>query len=103
MDLSALNTIWPIYQQNSKKSFDNNRSLWSRLTVKNPDPKELSTTTWGDFNGLSSLRQFTLLVEYWSMAKYQIPSTKLQTNLKFQYSMTKTKDRFGPPQADWSL
>mgnify|MGYP001606566808 CR=1 FL=1 len=24
------------------------------------------------------------------MAKYQIPSTKLQTNLKFQYSMTKT-------------
>ncbi|MGB7033140.1 MAG: hypothetical protein WBF29_17000, partial [Syntrophobacteria bacterium] len=25
-----------------------------------------------------------------SIAKYQIPSTKLQTNLKFQYSMTKT-------------
>jgi hypothetical protein len=35
--------------------------------------------------------------------KYQISSTKLQTNLKFQYSMTKTKKRFGPPQADWSL
>ena len=27
--------------------------------------------------------------------KFQIPSTKLQTNLKFQYSMTKTKNRFG--------
>ena len=27
--------------------------------------------------------------------KSQIPSTKLQTNFKFQYSMTKTKNRFG--------
>jgi hypothetical protein len=27
--------------------------------------------------------------------KSQTPSTKLQTNLKFQYSMTKTKNRFG--------
>ncbi|RLA88028.1 MAG: hypothetical protein DRG34_04895 [Deltaproteobacteria bacterium] len=27
--------------------------------------------------------------------KYQIPSTKLQTNLKFQYSMTKTGLEFG--------
>jgi len=41
---------------------------------------------------------FTLcgsVLEWWSTAKYQIPSTKLQTNLKFQYSMTKTKNRFG--------
>jgi hypothetical protein len=30
------------------------------------------------------------VVELWSAVKYQIPSTKLQTNLKFQYSMTKT-------------
>jgi hypothetical protein len=37
----------------------------------------------------------TEIFEYWSIAKYQIPSTKLQTNLKFQYSMTKTKNRFG--------
>ena len=29
------------------------------------------------------------------IVKYQIPSTKLQTNLKFQYSMTKTRNRFG--------
>jgi hypothetical protein len=34
-------------------------------------------------------------LEYPSIAKYQIPSTKLQTNIKFQYSMTKTKNRFG--------
>jgi len=34
-------------------------------------------------------------MDRWSIAKYQIPSTKLQTNLKFQYSMTKTKNRFG--------
>ncbi len=27
--------------------------------------------------------------------KSQTPSTKLQTNLKFQYSMTKTQNRFG--------
>jgi hypothetical protein len=27
--------------------------------------------------------------------KSQTPSTKSQTNLKFQYSMTKTKNRFG--------
>jgi hypothetical protein len=30
----------------------------------------------------------------WSIAKYQIPSTKLQTNLKFQYSMTETGLKF---------
>jgi len=36
-----------------------------------------------------------MVLEYWNTAKYQIPSTKLQTNLKFQYSMTKTKNRFG--------
>jgi hypothetical protein len=35
------------------------------------------------------------LLEWWSIAKYQIPSTKLQTNFKFQYSMTKTKNKFG--------
>jgi len=29
-------------------------------------------------------------LENWNNEKYQIPSTKLQTNLKFQYSMTKT-------------
>jgi hypothetical protein len=34
-------------------------------------------------------------MEWWSIAKYQIPSTKLQTNLKFQYSMTKTGLEFG--------
>jgi hypothetical protein len=27
--------------------------------------------------------------------KSQTPSTKVQTNLKFQYSMTKTQNRFG--------
>jgi len=27
--------------------------------------------------------------------KSQTPSTKLQTNLKFQYLMTKTQNRFG--------
>jgi len=35
------------------------------------------------------------LLEQWSIAKYQIPSTKLQTNFKFQYSMTKTQNKFG--------
>jgi hypothetical protein len=34
-------------------------------------------------------------MEWWSIVKYQIPSTKLQTNLKFQYPMTKTQNRFG--------
>jgi hypothetical protein len=34
------------------------------------------------------------LMEWWSIAKYQISSTKLQINLKFQYSMTKTRNRF---------
>jgi hypothetical protein len=34
-------------------------------------------------------------MEWWSIEKYQISSTKLQTNLKFQYSMTKTQNRFG--------
>ena len=29
------------------------------------------------------------------LMKSQTPSTKLQTNLKFQYSMTKTQNRFG--------
>jgi hypothetical protein len=37
------------------------------------------------------------VMEWWSIAKYQIPSTKLQTNLKFQYQMTKTGFEF------WSL
>ena len=35
------------------------------------------------------------VLEYWSIGKYQMPSTKLQTNLKFQYSMTKTGLEFG--------
>jgi len=36
--------------------------------------------------------------------KSQTPNTKLQTNLKFQYSMTKTQDMFVPPKADpWSV
>ena len=34
-------------------------------------------------------------MEWWSVVKYQIPSTKLQTNLKSQYSMTKTGLEFG--------
>jgi len=34
------------------------------------------------------------VLEYWSIAKYQTPSTKLQTNLKFQYQMTKTGFEF---------
>ena len=38
--------LYAIYQQNSKKSFDNNHSLWSRLPVKNPDPKGLPTAPW---------------------------------------------------------
>jgi len=29
------------------------------------------------------------------LIKSQTPSTKLQANLKFQYSMTKTQNRFG--------
>jgi len=36
--------------------------------------------------------------------KSQTPSTKLQTNLKFQYQMTKTGLEFGilvPPSADY--
>ena len=37
----------------------------------------------------------TGVMEWWSIAKYQISSTKSQTNLKFQYSMTKTQNRFG--------
>jgi hypothetical protein len=39
--------------------------------------------------------QVRVLLKKRGFAKSQIPSTKLQTNLKFQYSMTKTKDRFG--------
>jgi hypothetical protein len=39
------------------------------------------------------LRHVTVLTP--EFAKYQIPSTKLQTNLKFQYSMTKTGLEFG--------
>ena|GEM_PF-970211 len=42
---------------------------------------------------LKRARGFGVL-EWWSIAKYQIPSTKLQTNLKLQYSMTKTRNRF---------
>jgi hypothetical protein len=44
------------------------------------------------------------VMEWWITAKYQIPSTKLQTNLKFQYSMTKTGLEFRilvPPAADY--
>jgi hypothetical protein len=51
MDLQVLYTIWSIYQQNSKKSFDNNHSLWSRLPVKNPDPKRLWAATKGTAQG----------------------------------------------------
>ena len=29
-------------------------------------------------------------MNWWSIVKYQVPSTKSQTNLKFQSSMTKT-------------
>jgi len=35
------------------------------------------------------------LLEWRGIAKYQIPSTKLQINLKSQYSMTKTGLGFG--------
>ena len=77
------------------------------LEVKNPGPKDLvlshrqppsssqGVTTacqGGGFNGLSPLRQSAGVLE--SM-KSQAPSTKLQINLKFQYSMTKTQNRFG--------
>jgi len=34
------------------------------------------------------------VIEWWSILKYQIPSTKLQTNLKLKYSMTKTRNGF---------
>jgi hypothetical protein len=34
-------------------------------------------------------------MEQGDIIKSQTPSTKLQTNLKFQYSMTKTKKQFG--------
>ena len=39
----------------------------------------------------------------WCITKYQIPSTKLQTNLKFQYPMTKTVLNFetGNPPKGW--
>jgi hypothetical protein len=33
----------------------------------------------------------------------RIVSNGALQNIKFQYSMTKTKNKFGPPQADWSL
>jgi len=51
-----------------------------------------------------SVADCTLNLEYWSIAKYQIPSTKLQTNIKFQYLMTKTGLEFRilvPPLADY--
>ena len=37
------------------------------------------------------------MLDQWSggILKSQNPSTKLQTNLKFQYPMTKTQNRFG--------
>jgi hypothetical protein len=33
---------------------------------------------------------------YYKILKFQIPSTKLQINLKFQYPMTKTFSAIGP-------
>jgi hypothetical protein len=36
------------------------------------------------------MQQHAGVMKWWSFEKYQIPSTKLQTNFKFQYSMTKT-------------
>ena len=43
------------------------------------------------FNGLSPLAAVCWID---GVMKSQTPSTKLQTNLKFQYSITKTKNRF---------
>jgi len=48
------------------------------------------------------------VLKYWSIEKYQISSIKLQTNLKFQYSMIKTQNRFGisgisKPHAPYAL
>ena len=43
---------------------------------------------WATPGGISS--SFLHVVVCWSLAKYQIPSTKLQWNPKFQYSITKT-------------
>jgi hypothetical protein len=48
----------------------------------------------GGLNALSSLRQSAGVMEWWSIPKYHFPSTKLQTNLKSQYSMTKTQNKF---------
>jgi len=41
------------------------------------------------------MRESAGVVEQCELMKSQTPSTKLQTNLKFQYSMTKTQNRFG--------
>ena len=48
--------------------------------VENPGPEDLSAPT-GDFRDLSPLRQSAGVMEWWSIAKYQISSNKLQTNL----------------------
>ena len=78
MDLLALNSILAIYQQNRKKSFDNNHSLWSRVPERNSSQGSLGCPL-GDFNGLSPLAAI-----WWSTGAPEIPNYKSQISNKSQ-------------------
>ena len=65
------------------------RGTDARTVTDIPTGKQLSIIAF-QISTLSLMRDPVGIMEGWSVAKYQIPSTKLQTNLKFQYQMTKT-------------
>ena len=65
------------------------RGTDARTVTDIPTGKQLHIIAFQIFS-LFLMRDPVGVMEGWSVAKYQIPSTKLQTNHKFQYQMTKT-------------
>ena len=70
------------------------RGTDARTVTDIPTGKQLPIIAF-QISTLSLMRDPVGIMEGWSVAKYQITSTKLQTNLKFQYQMTKTVLEFG--------
>ena len=65
-------------------------SLFSHIGSRKTNPSHLSISS-RDLRPVKFASYFGVL----EFMKSQTPSTKLQINLKFQYSMTKTRNRFG--------
>src|SRR5210317_440808 len=65
------------------------RGTDARTVTDIPTGKQLHIIAFQIFS-LFLMRDPVGVMEGWSVAKYQIPSTKLQTNHKFKYQMTKT-------------